>query len=433
MRRGGRIAVMALLALLAGVFAAPLSAEESGGTVAAPPAGDEPIDLVELEKRRRNAMFTMPMSQRVGRYMKATAEEMDEGNFTEARRLLLKLNMKRLNRFERAMVYRMIGYISYAIGDSDAAIEAFENALAEEALVLSVDVSIMFNVVQLRAAREEWPQALAALDRWRRYVPEATGLSLYLRAVAHYQLDDYDAALAAMQECVATTDEPEEAWLQLLAALYMLQEDFASVTPVLEELVMRFPKKQYWVQLSLIYGARDDYRHSLAVQQIAHLQGFLTEDRELQRLARSYAFAGLPFEAANVLDEGLGGESIEGDAKAYEFLANSWIQAREYDRSVPPLRRAAELSENGDLYVRLGQVQMAQEQWKEAVSLFEKAIEKGDLRNPGSAELLLGIALYNDDRVGPARFKFERAKNFEKTRKAANDWLTHIDREARSG
>ena len=36
---------------------------------------------------------------------------------------------------------------------------------------------------------------------------------------------------------------------------------------MLEELVLRFPKKIYWVQLSLIYGALEKYPASLAVQQ----------------------------------------------------------------------------------------------------------------------------------------------------------------------
>ena len=43
------------------------------------------------------------------------------------------------------------------------------------------------------------------------------------------------------------------------------------------------------------------------------------------------------------MDDGL----IEGDGDAYEMLANSWIASREYDRSLPPLKQAAELSEDG--------------------------------------------------------------------------------------
>lgn len=396
---------------------------------------EEPIDLETLAEDRMLKLRFNPPGQRVQRYLAAAGEEMTAGNLVEAQNLLERLSLDRMNAPGRAQVFRLLAYVNYQLGEQEKALEYFEKTLAEEGLPLKDDVRVMFNVVQLHAAMLQWQEVLESLERWRRYVPpsEWTPLSHYLEAVAHYQLEQYDEALTAARKTVSMTPEPEESWLQMLAALYVQKEDYASVTPVLEELVVRFPKKQYWVQLSLIYGAREDYRHSLAAQQVAYLQGYLERDGEIRRLARSYVFAGLPYEAAQVLDRGLAEGEIEKDADAYELLANSWIQAREFDRSLPPLRRAAELSEDGDLYVRLGQVTMAREQWGEAVDLFKRAIEKGNLSNPGSADLLLGIAYYNDNRVGSARFSFARAREYEKTRKAADDWLRHIEKESQSG
>jgi hypothetical protein len=65
------------------------------------------------------------------------------------------------------------------------------------------------------------------------------------------------------------------------------KEDYADARPVLDLLVTRFPKRAYWVHLSLIYGASDDYPESPAVQQLAYSQGLLVEDPELRRLARA--------------------------------------------------------------------------------------------------------------------------------------------------
>ncbi len=194
--------------------------------------------------------------------------------------------------------------------------------------------------------------------------------------------------------------------------------------------MLRFPKKQYWVQLSLIYGALEDHRRSLAVQQVAYEQGLLTEDRGLRGLARSYLFRELPYPAAKVLEKGLEEGSIARDSDAYELLANSWIAAREYERSLPPLQTAAALSEDGNLYVRLGQVHMQREAWAEASAMLEKAVEKGDLKDPGNAELLLGISYYNGARVVRARTFFLRARRYDSTRDEANRWITHLDTES---
>jgi Tfp pilus assembly protein PilF len=166
------------------------------------------------------------------------------------------------------------------------------------------------------------------------------------------------------------------------------------------------------------------------VQQVAYAQGLLVEDAELRRLARSYLHAELPYRAAVVLEAGLEEGAIEKDKEAYEMLANSWIASREYDRSLGPLRQAAELSEDGNLFVRLGQVYLQREEWSRAAEALDRGVAKGELKNPGNALLLLGISNYNDEQVGTARAFFQRARQHEETRPQAESWLKHLDTEA---
>jgi tetratricopeptide (TPR) repeat protein len=394
---------------------------------------EEPVDLEQLHRERAARAALHPVRPRVSRYLEAAAKAVDKGSPEEAQALLGKLSPKRLNPYERALVYRLMAFVAYVGAEYASAIEHFEKVLAEEVLPVRDENRLRFNVAQLHASLQQWRETLAALDRWERYAEEPEPLAHYLRAVAHYQLGELDAALEEAAKAVDLSPEPREGWLQLLAALYVQREDYASASPVLEELVVRFPKRQYWVQLSLIYGAREDYRHSLAVQQVAYLQGFLTEDKELRRLARAYLYHNLPYPAAQVLEKGLAEGVIAHDAEALELLANSWVAAREYDRSLAPLREAAERSGNGDLYVRLGQVHMQREQWKDAAQSLQHAVEKGGLKDPGNAQLLLGISYYNDERVDQARSSFARAREHDSTRAAADRWITHLEREASPG
>ena len=224
-----------------------------------------------------------------------------------------------------------------------------------------------------------------------------------------------------------------ESWLQLVAALYLQNEEYDRAVPILEELVTRFPKKRYWLQLSLIYGARGDYEHALKIQQLAYAQGLLTKNDELRRLARTYLFHQLPYPAAQVLERGLAEGRIERDGEILELLGNAWIAAREYEKSLEPLQQAAELAEDGRLYLRLGQVRIQSEDWKEATALIQKAINKGGLEDAGKAHLLLGISYFSDDKPESARPAFQRAWKHESTRADATAWLKHIDRQNHNG
>jgi tetratricopeptide (TPR) repeat protein len=292
------------------------------------------------------------------------------------------------------------------------------------------DISIRYNIAQLLAGLYRWEDAIEAVYDWFYYTPVPTPAAFYLLGIANYQLGNSGLAIANTKMALQLADEPKEGWLQLLAALYIQGGDYLNATPVFERLVVLFPKKAYWVQLALIYGARDDYRASLAVQQVAYAQGLLTEDKELRRLARSYLFADLPYPAAMILQTGLASGSIEAKSTSLEMLANSWIQAREYEKSLPPLMRAAEVAEDGNLYVRLGQVYLQREEWVLAAARFEDALKKGDLKRPGNAKLLRGIAYYNQDMAFRAKSSFIEAAEHEKTNKDAEQWLDHLEREA---
>ncbi len=416
-----RLGMLGLLALL--VIQLPLRAS------AADEAPRAAIDLDALRKDREQKALRYPVAQRISRYLSAAAKEVDAEDPAEATRLLKKLRPNRLNPYERALVYRMLAHVAYGANQSEQAIEYFVKFLEEEVLPIRDEARVRFNIAQLYASQQQWREAIDWLNRWLLYVEDPDPLGFYLMGIAYYQLEDFDAAIVQTTRAVEARPEPREAWIRLLAALYAQKQDYENAAPVLEDLVLRFPKKEYWVQLSLIYGAHENYRRSLSVQQVAYAQGLLREDKELRRLARSYLYHELPYPAAQVLEKALEDGAIARDSEALELLANSWIAAREYQRSLDPLRSAAKLSENGNLYVRLGQVHMQSEAWNEASVLLEKAIGKGGLKNPGNAELLLGIAYYNDAHVARARSSFLRARQHDSTRNAANRWITHLDTE----
>jgi tetratricopeptide (TPR) repeat protein len=384
------------------------------------------LNLEELATERQLRAAQYRVNPRISRYLGAAAEALDQDDPDAAMALLSKLNPKRLNPYERALLYRLMGYVAYSAGKHEQTIEYFEKVLAEEVLPLDAETGVRFSIAQLHGALQQWDKVISSLQTWFQYVENPNPLAYYLIGLSYYQLEKPALAIENTRKAIELSESPAEGWLQLLAALYIQGEDYAKAEPVLEQLVIRFPKKLYWVQLSLIYGAREDYDHSLAAQQVAYLQGLLTDDKELRRLARSYVYNGLPYPAAHVLEKGLKDGTVEKDADVYELLANSWIAAREYERSLPPLREAAERSDDGKLFLRIGQVHLQREEWDAAAENLQHGLEKGGLDSPGSAHLLLGIAHYNAKRVEAARASFQLAHKYEPTRAEADRWIEHL-------
>ena len=398
-----------------------------------PSIADEMPDLETLREERNEQLKRYFVRALTQKRLNTAAGFLEDGQYAAAREKLEDMKFTRLNPYERALAYRFLAYASIGQEDSAAAVGYYHKVVEQEALAIDDEASVRFNIVQIYASMGEWQKVEEELQAWFQYVERPNAVAYYLLAISRYRRDQYDEALTPALKALEISNEPNESWLQLVAALYLQKEDFDSAVPILEELVTRFAKKQYWVQLSLIYGAREDYQHALRIQQLAYAQGLLTQDDELRRLARTYLFHELPHPAAQVLERGLEEGRIDRDREVLELLGNSWIAAREYEKSLEPLQQAAELADDGRIYLRLGQVRVQREDWKEATGLIQKAIEKGGLDDVGKAHLLLGISYYSDDHPESARTAFRRARKHESSRTEATAWLEHIARQNGGG
>jgi Tfp pilus assembly protein PilF len=73
---------------------------------------------------------------------------------------------------------------------------------------------------------------------------------------------------------------------------------------------------------------------------------------------------------------------------------------------------------------------LEREQWSEASDALLAAIEKGEIDSPGSVNLLLGIAFYQQQKITRAHKYFRAALSHETSSKPAAQWLELLAREA---
>jgi tetratricopeptide (TPR) repeat protein len=396
-------------------------------------AEEQAIDLEALREERSEKLERYFVRRLTQKRLNVAVEYLEAGQYAEVKEKLEQMKFSRLNPYERALTYRFLAYAALGLQDQRGAVNYFEKVVEQETLPVDQEAAVRFRIAQLYAGMQEWGKVEHAVTEWFKYVERPNGASYYLLAIAYYRSERFDEAIGPALKAVEISKRPKESWLQLVAALYLEIEEYDSAVPYLERLLTRFPKKQYWVQLSLIYAAREDYEHALQIQQLAYAQNLLTRDQELRRLARTYLYHQLPHPAALVLERGLAEGKIEQDPEVLELLGNSWIAAREYEKAIEPLQQAADMAEDGRLYLRLGQVRVQREDWTEATALIQKAIKKGGLKDAGKAHLLLGISYYRDDHAESARIAFRHAREHESTRADAKTWLEHLARQSQEG
>ena len=364
-----------------------------------------------------------------GKILNEAIELLNMENYQGAAAKINTLNLEKLSPYERGTVERILFSISYAQERYDEARGHLQKAIDSGGLNAQQIDEARYQSAQLYMQEEKWREGAAALEEWFKTAANPNSAAYYLLAVAYYQQEDFNRALPPAKKAVELMDQakPNESWLSMLSALYLQREEYKEAIPVLQQLIAAAPdKKTYWMQLSSVYGQMEDYENALGVMQLAHNVGLVTEDSEVRRLADLLLFNDVPYRGAQVLESAIEKKIVNLDDKLYEKLANCWIAAGEYDKSVAPLQRAAEMSASGDTFIRLGEVQVQREDWPAAIAAIQRGVDKGQLRDPGNAQLMLGIAHYSQKNFDQARPFFERARQSDRHRQIAESYLQAI-------
>jgi len=381
------------------------------------------------EKEETPASGSNSIDAQTGKILNEAIELLNMENYQGAAAKINTLKLDNLSPYERGTVERILFSISYAQEKYEEARGHLQKAIDSGGLNAQQIDEAKYQAAQLFMQEEKWKEGAAALEDWFKTATNPNSAAYYLLAVAYYQQEDFNKALAPAKKAVELMDQakPNESWLSMLSALYLQKEQYKDAVPVLQQLITAAPdRKTYWMQLSSVYGQMEDYSNALAIMQLAQNVGLVTEDSEVRRLADLLLFNDVPYRGAQVLETAIEKKLVNLDDKLYEKLANCWIAAGEYDKSITPLTRAAELASSGDAFIRLGEVQVQREDWPAAISAIQRGVDKGQLKDPGNAQLMLGIAHYSQKEYAAARPFFERARQSDKHRQIADSYLQAI-------
>jgi tetratricopeptide (TPR) repeat protein len=252
-------------------------------------------------------------------------------------------------------------------------------------------------------------------------------------ATAYYQMEQYKDILPPVQKAIDLYQEqgkgPKEQWLLLQRVAYWELDDFKNVKNVLEKLVVGWPKKEYWTQLSGVYFELKDEPRQLAAYEAAYDQGLLVSSAELTQMAQLFMQGDVPYKGAKVLEKGLAAGQIEKNERNLRLLSQAWQLAQEDRKAIPPLQEAAAMSSNGDLYARLAQSYLNLGDDKPCIEASNKAISKGGIKNPGNAYLVLGMCQFDTGALSSAKASFRKALQYQKSAQNATSWISYVESE----
>ncbi|MCZ6773890.1 MAG: tetratricopeptide repeat protein [Proteobacteria bacterium] len=377
---------------------------------------------------------TVAMSQPVYEGLQKAQELIEANQYADGLARLKKLReTSDLSVYETAQIWNLTGYAYYLQENYPRAVKSYENVIAQGDLPEAMVQSTLKTLSQLYFTIENYEKALATVDRLIVVVSAPSPDVFMLKGQAHFQLQQYRQALVPIKTAIdkyrGQGRKPRENWLLLLRVCYYELSDFQNMIAILKQLIVLYPKQTYVLTLAGVYSELGDTKKQLALTEALYDAGLIQGTHHLVNLANLYLVHNVPYKAAKILQREVDGGRVESTERNLRLLSQAWYQAREDEKAIPPLARAAGMSDKGELFVRLAQSYINLDRWPEAADAVRKGLSKGGVKRSDIANIMLGMALFNQRHLALARAAFKLASTDKRSTKAARQWLAYVDSE----
>jgi len=417
----------------------------------------------EKKKKRKRAKLPSKKAQKI---MQQVQPLLEAESWDESEMLISQIGMgEKFTGTDRGVMYFYLGYIYFSTEEYEQAMDAYIALINEEEADYRQQNQARYSLAQLSYIDEDYRGAINYLLAWIENEELPSSQAYSLLGTTYYQLKEWKNAktyidiAVSMQEDkdIAILDENgeetgefkkgvarENDYLLKMAIFQELNQDL-DVLPIYEILVQHYPKKQYWIQLSGLYGSRDRQMDQMSALESAYEDGLLNKQREFVALSQLLFMHQNPHKAALILSNGFSGGFVKEEEKTLKALAQYWHASKELEKAKPYYKKAAKVSEKGEIFIFLGQVHFGLDEFKSAESAISSGIKKGKLKDMAGAYMLLGQIQFERQRwdeaiktfrktidIAEKQFSDKKKKEKEKKKKLqdqARKWITYTEGE----
>ena len=339
----------------------------------------------------------------------------------------------RLNDVETYVMWQFYANFAYIDESYEQALDYYQRMVA----VPNIDDGRLepgfFSIGVLQMTLEDYRAAIEAFERYLE-LAENPDSDVYFRvALSWYQLEGYPDALAWLQRSMemqrAGGEQPDQNAYTLLRSIHFNLEDYESFRRVTREMIVLFDDPDDWTYLANANGQLERLDEQAQVWYVAGRGGYLDDESEVLQLAFAHSLQEDPYGAAKVLARGMERGVVEESAENLSYLAQFYMVAREDALAAPPMARAAQMSGDPDLFVRLASIYMNMYDFENAVRAYHRAFEAGDVERPGQVLLGLATAFWRLNRHDEALEAARQAATYEESRESAQSYIAALERD----
>lgn len=272
--------------------------------------------------------------------------------------------------------------------------------------------------------------------------PDPTPSEVATLSRLYFQQDDNAQGVTWMNKAIDLAKQknevPEELFYQLLDRAYVEMKEPGNRLTNLEELVMRYPKAEYYSRIIAIYSqsTKEDRVLMLNTYRLAMADTGLTTVGEHLSYADNALVLGSPGEALRAMERGMAAGIVPSAGSNQEVVQEAKTAIARDRKDLPRDAQAAAKDPKGEMDVKIGLGFYSIGEWNKAIEAVSRGLSKGGVKRADDANLLLGAALLEVGKYDEAKQAFAAAGAAAATNRymarLASLWTAYADRKAGS-
>ena len=312
------------------------------------------------------------------------------------------------------------------------AIEYYRTALSAEGLSDVANEVLLKELASIYVLNKQYQEAITSLDQLSTLSAKKQDISIIIvRAQAYFGLSDYLSVVETLDEIMPQLNTLSELPLKQMLGLYYKAGSYVQSEKILQTLINREPQKfSYWQQLTSIYLMQNKHKRALDQLSLARHKQLQFSPNDILLLADLYVANNAPEKGARLFEQAIADSEIENNEKYNKRLFEYWLQAREKEKASEALNSAINHIKDFELFIRLAQLQMEQEDWQGMNNTMLFACRNTlDDKYVSRANLLLGVSQLKLGDNANARQSFINATLISGAGEKAQAWLKYINAE----
>ncbi|TCV92874.1 tetratricopeptide repeat protein [Luteibacter rhizovicinus] len=339
------------------------------------------------------------------------------------------------SKYAQALALQGMANMKYNDGDVKGAIELLKKSLDNGVLSNDTYFQLKYMLAQFYVADEQYAQALTTLQSWRAEGKKETADSYGLEGNIDYRLEKFPDAIVAINKAKSMPDAKPtsiDGWNQILAASYSETGQGDKAAALATEALQKNPNDATALNnaASTLIQAQK-YPEAITLLEKGRAAGAFKDEKQYVNLAKIYLIDGQDNEsrtktnaskAYQVLDEGLTKGVVKPGYDVYKLQGDSSYVAENHAQAIAAYTKAQPFAKDGEVSLRIGQLQITDNKYGEAKKSLQDAISKG-VQHKGSAYMMLAEAERGLKNKPGAIAAMKQAAQDPETSAKANAWL----------